>query len=181
MEEVKLPSMWEQHRKKYGCQCTPRTGSCQKPKKAEAEKQSAALAGFDLEKLGATIAAGVVAGMKAAETEKTREKDAIRDKNRKRMQAQLAETKAAEVRKWKNCTHMRSHPYSNTSRIAWATQSDGNTRGTCMGCGCPFSPIPSELPDPIAMKGWYERMIAVPQTVASNDFMTGAVFAGNPA
>jgi hypothetical protein len=91
------------------------------------------------------------------------------------------ETRQADVEKWKRCTHMRSHPYSGTARIAWATQSDGITRGVCMGCGCFFSPVEAELADSSAMKGWYQKMIAVPQTVAANDFMTGAVFAGNPA
>lgn len=180
MDEAKI-GPWAAHRAKYNCQCTRSTGSCQKPKKLEAEKQAAALSGFDLEKLGATIAAGVVAGMKAAETEKTRERDALRDRGRKRMQAQLRETREAEILKWKRCSHMRAHPYSGTSRIAWATQSDGLTRGTCMGCGCPFSPVTSDLPDPVAMKGWYEKMIAVPQTVAANDFLQGTVMAGSPA
>jgi len=128
-------------------------------------------------KLGQIIAAGFA----AAEEVKNKEKNALKEKHRKRMQAQLMETRQGEVEKWKRCSHMRSHPYSGTSRIAWATQSDGITRGTCMGCGCFFSPVEAELADPVAMKGWYQKMISVPQTVAANDFMTGAVFAGNPA
>src|SRR5215469_7685109 len=79
-------------------------------------------------KLGQIIAAGFA----AAEKVKNQEKNTLRDKHRKRMQEQLRETRQMEVEKWKRCTHMRSHPYSGTSRIAWATQSDGVTRGTCM-------------------------------------------------
>jgi hypothetical protein len=142
--------------------------------------QAASLSGFDPNVFAALIAKGVVEGMAAAEREKTAAADAIKLKNRKRMQAQLAETRAADILKWKNCSHMRGHPYSGTSRIAWATQSDGVTRGTCMGCGAPFSPIASELPDP-SMTEWYKRMIAVPQTIAANDFLTGTVMAGSPA
>jgi hypothetical protein len=178
MEEQKKPSMWEQHRAKYGCECSPKTGSCQKPK-----TQVAALSGFDpevLKVLGQTIALGVVEGMKAAEKEKTKFKDDQTQRHRKRMQAQLVETRKNEIAKWQRCTHMRAHPYSGTSRIAWATQSDGVTRGTCMGCACPFSPIADELPEPFMVE-WYKRMISVPMTAAQNDFVTGMVAAGSPA
>ena len=145
--------------------------------------QAQALSGFSEDvilKLGQTIAAGVVAGMQAAEVEKNRVKREQTERARLRTRAQLAENRLAEMAKWERCSHMRSHPYSGTSRIAWATQSDGVTRGTCMGCACPFSPIASELPDP-KMVDWYKRMIAVPQTIAANDFLTGMVTAGSPA
>jgi hypothetical protein len=76
---------------------------------------------------------------------------------------------------------MWSHPYSGTARIGWAQQSDGNWRGTCMGCGCPFTPIESELPDPVRMRHLYMKYRAVPTTIARNDFLNGMVVAGNPA
>ena len=149
-------------------------------RKSESQ-QTAALSGFDVQALGIAIAQGVVEGMKAAEVEKNREKNERTERHRMQMRSQQLESRKSDILKWQRCGHMRSHPYSGTSRIAWATQSDGVTRGTCMGCGCPFSPIPGELPDPAAMKGWHERMIAVPMTVASNDFVTGMVAAGTPA
>jgi hypothetical protein len=176
-----MPNPWEVHRQKYGCQCDRSTGSCQKPKKSKDELALAGAPPDVLEKLGQAIAMGVVAGMKAAEVEKNREKNEQRERQRRRTRDQMNENRVADIRKWRNCSHMRSHPYSGTSRIAWATQSDGVTRGTCMGCGCFFSPIDSELADPAAMKGWYQRMIAIPQTVAANDFLTGTVMTGSPA
>lgn len=179
MSEEKKPSMWAMHRAKYGCACTPKTGSCQKVK--EVKQQAAALSGFDITALGVAIAQGVVEGMKAAEREKNRTKDEQTARHRQRMRAQQNENMQNALAKWRRCSHMRSHPYSGTSRIAWATQSDGNTRGTCMACACPFSPILSELPFQEEMKGWYERMIAVPMTAANNDFVTGMVAAGTPA
>jgi len=147
-------------------------------------QQQAALSGFDpkvLAILGETIAKGVVAGMLAAEQEKTREQDTRKKVHRERMRSQYAETEKAKLIKWANCSHMRSHPYSGTSRIAWATQSDGVTRGTCMRCECPFSPVATELPFPKEMNGWYEKMIAVPMTAANNDFIQGMVATGTPA
>lgn len=155
-----------------------------KSKRKYTRHQAAALSGFDpavLAALGQAIAMGVVDGMKAAEKEKTRVKDEQTARRRMQMRAQRKEEEQNNLRKWKQCSHMRSHPYSGTSRIAWATQSDGFTRGTCMACGCPFSPLAQELPFPNEMKGWYERMIAVPMTSANNDFVTGMVAAGNPA
>lgn len=148
--------------------------------------QAAALSGFDVAALGAAIARGVVDGMKESAKEATREKDERTIMHRLRMRAQLTEDRANAMRRWENCSHMRSHPYSGTSRIAWAQQSDGITRGTCMACGCPFSPVASELPDfdgktSPRMLEWYKRMIAVPMTAANNDFVTGMVAAGNPA
>jgi hypothetical protein len=89
--------------------------------------------------------------------------------------------KIAEVDKWLSCSHMRTHPYTGTSRVGWAQQSDGYVRGVCMGCGCPFTPIDSELPDPVRMKGMYERMRAIPMSITHNDFTSGMVVAGNPA
>lgn len=149
-------------------------------------RQAQALSGFDIAALGAAIAKGVVEGMKASAKEATREKDERTEQHRLRMRAQLNEDRASNMKKWENCSHMRSHPYSGTSRIAWATQSDGITRGTCMHCGCPFSPVASELPDfdgktSPRMLDWYKRMIGVPMTAAQNDFITGMVAAGNPA
>ena len=176
MDEQKKPSMWEMHRAKYGCQCTPKTGSCQKPKTA-VQAQTAALSGFDFDykKFGEAMAFAIKEGSR------DHAKEARDKRHRERMQAQMKENRAADLAKWKRCSHMRSHPYSGTSRIAWATQSDGITRGTCMACACPFSPIESELPAPEEMKGWYQRMIAVPMTAAQNDFVTGMVAAGSPA
>jgi hypothetical protein len=87
----------------------------------------------------------------------------------------------AEVDKWLSCDHMRTHPYTGTARIGWAQQSDGYARGVCMGCGCPFTPIDAELPDPIRMKGMYAKYRAIPTTIAKNDFLHGMVVAGNPA
>lgn len=145
-----------------------------------AKAQAAAVSGFDVDALAIAIAKGVVEGMKASKKEETRERDERTEQHRLRMRKQLADDRLNAMKRWENCSHMRSHPYSGTSRIAWATQSDGITRGTCMHCGCPFSPIASELPDP-RMVEWYKRMIAVPMTAAQNDFITGMVAAGNPA
>lgn len=174
----KKMSMWEMHRRKYNCECTARTGSCQKPKPSkEAQTQVKALSGFDFdyEKFGKAMAFAIKEG------NRDREKEARQEKHRLRMRQQQNETMQNKLAKWRRCSHMRSHPYSGTSRIAWATQSDGVTRGTCMACECPFSPIASELPFPNEMKGWYERMIAVPMTAAQNDFVQGMVAAGTPA
>jgi hypothetical protein len=143
-------------------------------KRAE-QAQAEALSGFDYEKFGKAMAFAIKEGSR------DHAKEARDQRHRERMRAQQNETMQNKLSKWRRCTHMRSHPYSGTSRIAWATQSDGYTRGTCMACECPFSPNPSELPFPDEMKGWYERMIAVPMTAAQNDFVTGMVAAGTPA
>lgn len=142
--------------------------------------QAAALSGFDVDAFAKALSKGIVEGMKASKVEENRERDERQLAHRLRMRKQLQEDRANAMLRWERCSHMRSHPYSGTSRIAWATQSDGVTRGTCMHCGCPFSPIESELPDP-KMVEWYKRMIAVPMTAAQNDFVTGMVAAGNPA
>lgn len=143
-------------------------------------ENAVALSGFDMDAFAKALAKGVVDGMKASKVEENRERDERQLAHRLRMRKQLQEDREAQFQRWKNCSHMRSHPYSGTSRIAWATQSDGVTRGTCMHCACPFSPIASELPYP-EMVEWYKRMIAVPMTAAQNDFVTGMVAAGNPA
>lgn len=140
-----------------------------------AATQAEALSGFDYEKFGEAMAFAIKEG------NRDHAKEARDLKHRLRMREQQHETMKNSLRKWRQCSHMRSHPYSGTSRIAWATQSDGYTRGTCMACACPFSPNLSELPFPEEMKGWYERMIAVPMTAANNDFVTGMVAAGTPA
>lgn len=147
-------------------------------RKPNAEKaQAAALSGFqfDYAKFGAAMAFAIKEGGR------DHEKEARDKRHRERMRAQQHENMQNDLAKWRRCSHMRSHPYSGTSRIAWATQSDGFTRGTCMACACPFSPNSEELPFPKEMKGWYERMIAVPMTAAQNDFVTGMVAAGTPA
>lgn len=143
--------------------------------KTEAQQQAEALSGFDYEKFGKAMAFAIKEGNRDHAKE-------ARDLSRRlQMRAQQQEEGQNNLAKWRRCSHMRSHPYSGTSRIAWATQSDGFTRGTCMACSCPFSPNASELPFPVEMKGWYERMISVPMTSANNDFVTGMVAAGNPA
>jgi hypothetical protein len=50
-----------------------------------------------------------------------------------------------------------------------------------MGCGCPFTPVDSELPDPKRMKGLYEKYRSMPVSIAHNDFLSGMVVAGQPA
>lgn len=146
-------------------------------RKSVEQAQTQALSGFefDYQKFGEAMAFAIKEGSRDHAKEE-------RDKrHRLRMREQQKEAGQNNLLKWRRCTHMRSHPYSGTSRIAWATQSDGFTRGTCMACSCPFSPVASELPFPEEMKGWYERMIAVPMTAAQNDFVTGMVAAGTPA
>jgi hypothetical protein len=144
-------------------------------KKTKEAAQAEALSGFDYAKFGTAMALAIKEG------NRDRAKEERDEKHRLRMRAQMQEDGHNRLRKWRQCSHMRSHPYSGTSRIAWATQSDGNTRGTCMACACPFSPIAQELPFPVEMRDWYERMIAVPMTAAQNDFVTGMVAAGTPA
>lgn len=149
-----------------------------KPKRKYTKRQqAAALSGFqfDYAEFGKAMAFAIKEGNRDHAKE---ERDL---QHRMRMRKQQREEMLGKLAKWRRCSHMRSHPYSGTSRVAWAQQSDGITRGTCMACECPFSPILSELPFPEEMKGWYERMIAVPQTAANNDFVTGMVAAGTPA
>jgi len=109
------------------------------------------------------------------------EKERIKKMRREDMRTQQRDNRKGEVDKWLSCDHMRTHPYSGTARIGWAQQSDGYWRGTCMGCGCPFTPIESELPDAERMKHLYAKYRAVPTTIARNDFLNGMVVAGNPA
>jgi hypothetical protein len=115
------------------------------------------------------------------ESSKDPEKERIKHLRRMQTREEQKENRKADVDKWLSCDHMRTHPYSGTARIGWATQSDGHTRGTCMGCGCPFTPIESELPDPERMRHLYTKYRNVPVTVARNDFVSGMVVAGNPA
>lgn len=109
------------------------------------------------------------------------EKERIKKQRREDMRRMQIENRKNEVDKWLSCDHMRTHPYSGTARIGWAQQSDGYWRGTCMGCGCPFTPIESELPDPERMRHLYAKYRAVPTSIARNDFLNGMVVAGNPA
>lgn len=146
-------------------------------KRGRPKKEQMELSEETILKLGQIIAAGFA----KAEEVRNQEKIALKSKHRKRMQEQLAETRRQEVEKWSRCSHKFGHPYTGTTRIAWATQSDGITRGVCQGCGCFFSPVDSELADPAMMKGWYQKEIVVPKAGVTNDFMAGAVFAGNPA
>lgn len=105
----------------------------------------------------------------------------IKEHRKQQMREDQRNAKKGEVDKWLSCSHMRTHPYTGTSRIGWAQQSDGYVRGVCMGCGCPFTPIESELPDADRMAGMYVRMRAVPMSITHNDFTSGMVVAGNPA
>ena len=109
------------------------------------------------------------------------EKQKIKEMRRLQQREDQAAARKADVDKWLSCDHMRTHPYSGTARIGWATQSDGVTRGTCMGCGCPFTPVESELPDPVRMRHLYAKYRQIPVTIARNDFLQGMVVAGNPA
>jgi hypothetical protein len=105
----------------------------------------------------------------------------IKEHRKQQMREDQRRAHTADVDKWLSCSHMRTHPYTGTSRVGWAQQSDGYVRGVCMGCGCPFTPIETELPDPVRMKGMYERMRAIPMSITHNDFTSGMVVAGNPA
>jgi hypothetical protein len=109
------------------------------------------------------------------------EKERIKQMRRKQQRQDQEAARTADVDKWLRCDHMRTHPYSGTARIGWATQSDGITRGVCMGCGCPFSPIATELPDPKRMSHLFDKYKNVPTSIARNDFLNGMVVAGNPA
>jgi hypothetical protein len=134
---------------------------------------------MDHDKLGITIGLAIVEGMKQSQVDP--EKERIKKMRREQMRETQREARTGEVDKWMGCSHMRTHPYSGTARIGWAQQSDGHIRGACMGCGCPFSPIDSELPDPKRMKGMYVKYRAIPVSIAHNDFTSGMVVAGNPA
>ena len=137
------------------------------------------------EAIGIAQARNIPAIIKAMrEAERDPEKDriaAIREHRKIEQRKDQVRAKVAEVDKWLSCSHMRTHPYTGTSRVGWAQQSDGYVRGVCMGCGCPFTPIETELPDPVRMKGMYERMRAIPMSITHNDFTSGMVVAGNPA
>jgi len=109
------------------------------------------------------------------------EKERIKAIRREQQRKDQAETRKNDVDKWLRCDHMRTHPYSGTARIGWATQSDGITRGVCMGCGCPFTPVREELPDPVRMAHLYDKYKSIPVSIARNDFLQGMVVAGNPA
>jgi len=109
------------------------------------------------------------------------ERERIKALRRQQQREDQAAARKADVDKWLRCDHMRTHPYSGTARIGWATQSDGITRGVCMGCGCPFTPIAGELPDPVRMAHIYDKYKNIPVTIARNDFLQGMVVAGNPA
>jgi hypothetical protein len=135
--------------------------------------------GIDYEKLGAAIGIAIVQGFKASNTDPDKER--IKQIRREEMRETQRQARKADVDRWLACDHMRTHPYSGTARIGWATQSDGLTRGTCMGCGCPFTPVLEELPDPVRMKDLYAKYRAIPVTIARNDFLQGMVVAGNPA
>jgi hypothetical protein len=56
-----------------------------------------------------------------------------------------------------------------------------------MGCGCPFTPVEAELPissdkeKTRQLRSLYEKMRALPVSIAHNDFLSGMVVAGNPA
>jgi len=132
--------------------------------------------------VGAAIAESIPSIVKAIQQSNVDpEKEKIKKMRREQMREQQRENRQNDVDKWLSCDHMRTHPYSGTARIGWAQQSDGHWRGTCMGCGCPFTPIESELPDPVRMKHLYAKYRAVPTTIARNDFLNGMVVAGNPA
>jgi len=132
--------------------------------------------------VGMAVAGAIPSIVKAIqESAKDPEKEKIKAMRREDMRRQQRENRQSEVDKWLACDHMRTHPYSGTARIGWAQQSDGHWRGTCMGCGCPFTPIERELPDPVRMRHLYARYRAVPTTIARNDFLNGMVVAGNPA
>ena len=60
--EQKKPSMWEQHRAKYGCQCTPKTGSCQKPKAKVVDIVAPSMPEFDYKKFGEAMAFAIKTG-----------------------------------------------------------------------------------------------------------------------
>jgi hypothetical protein len=141
--------------------------------------------GIDYEKLGASIGLAIVQGMKAAAVDP--EKERIKIMRRQQMRETQQESMDSQIDRWLSCSHMRTHPYSGTARIGWATQSDGLTRGTCMGCGCPFTPVEAELPissdkeKTRQLRSLYEKMRALPVSIAHNDFLSGMVVAGNPA
>lgn len=141
--------------------------------------------GIDYEKLGAAIGLAIVQGMKAASIDP--EKERIKIMRRQQMRETQQESIEGQIDRWLSCSHMRTHPYSGTARVGWATQSDGMTRGTCMGCGCPFTPVESELPvsqdreKNRKLKALYAEFRARPVSIAHNDFLSGMVVAGNPA
>lgn len=132
--------------------------------------------------VGEAIAAAIPLTVKAMrDAEVDPEVERIKALRKLQMRETAKEGLKAQVDKWLSCSHLRTHPYTGTSRIGWATQSDGHTRGTCMGCGCPFTPIATELPDPERMGHLYAKYIHVPVSIAHNDFTSGMVVAGNPA
>jgi hypothetical protein len=135
--------------------------------------------GIDYSQLGAAIGLALVEGLRAKDEDP--EKVRIKKMRREQMRETQREAMSGNVDKWLACSHMRTHPYSGTARIAWAQQSDGLTRGTCMGCGCLFTPVESELPDPKRMKALYEKYRGMPVSIAHNDFLSGMVVAGQPA
>jgi len=123
------------------------------------------------EAIGFAIAANIPAIAKIMrESNIDPEREKIKAMRRAQQRHDQAEARKADVDKWLRCDHMRTHPYSGTARIGWATQSDNVTRGVCMGCGCPFTPIVSELPDPERMAHIYDKYKNIPVTIARNDF-----------
>jgi hypothetical protein len=126
---------------------------------------------IEYSQLGAAIGLAIVEGLKYRDEDP--EKVRIQKVRREQMRETQREAMKSTVDRWLACSHMRTHPYSGTARIGWAQQSDGLTRGTCMGSDCPFTPVDSELPDPKRMKGLYEKYRSMPVSIAHNDFLSG--------
>jgi len=73
------------------------------------------------------------------------------------------------IHRFRSCNHQQlpGSVMTGCSAIAWATQSDGKRRGTCMHCGTVFSP---ELSECISDEVWqaYRMLVRMPTHPAGN-------------
>lgn len=118
---------------------------------------------------GVAIPASQVAEMMRVLLQEARKPviDPIKEKQKQRMREHNKELQKdalqVKLNKFHNCNHMQrpGSAYNGCSAIAWATQSDGITRGPCQHCGTFFSPKKEEC---ISEEVWeaYKHFIRIP-------------------
>jgi hypothetical protein len=100
-------------------------------------------------------------------------RDPIKEQQTARMKEHnrqgLKDQRDMKIAKFQNCNHMQrpGSILTGCSAIAWATQSDGITRGFCQHCGTGFSPRKEEC---ISQEIWeaYKHLIRIPTHPAGN-------------
>lgn len=99
--------------------------------------------------------------------------DPIKENQKARMKEHnkrgLDDARQVKINKFNNCSHMQrpGSILTGCSAVAWATQSDGITRGHCQHCGTFFSPKKDEC---LSEEIWaaYKHMIRIPTHPAGN-------------